>query len=419
MDDEFPPPCPPHPPPPDDGEAALASLPADLVREYLGCVRCNIDRHRAGTRGETWRAQIRMLEPLPPPLPLLLVPRSDGPPVFHCVLSNWRTHPYFVRERAHAARFYGSYDGSWLFVSLRQNDQHFLLNLERPHVRINLPNTHLRSSLVPPFHFRPKVVEDRIVIVAATFTRQPTEQGCVAAGIIGYPPCCPAEDKWHVAFWGMGNGEPVISQSFPPTNEDLEVEDLLYSPGPEMFRFLTRGEHIREFHQPIFPLCDMDTQVQYFQRRGRDDDRPVLARYLVKSRGKLLMVVRLGTREPPSPTMAFRLFQPKVRIITNAQGKVDAEHHWAELRALDGRILFVGRGCSRSYDVAQRYPFMEGIYFLDDRSFHDHRIAFRNRARRRYHCNDVGKWSGTPPQVRQCISEYGPSNESSPVWVIP
>ncbi|XP_015698571.2 uncharacterized protein LOC102707364 [Oryza brachyantha] len=412
MADEFPPPL-------DDGEPQLTNLPAYMVREIVAGIRCNLDRERAGDLGGTFRAQIQLLEPLPPPLPWLLVPRSVGPPVFHCVLSNWSTHRYFLVDSAHAARFFGSYDGNWLFVSLHQNDQHFLLNLERPYLRIDLPNKCLRRFQVRPFHYPQILVEDRIFIVAATFSRQPTEQGCVAAGIIGYPPSSPVVDTWHIGFWEMGNKAPVISQSFPPTNEDLEVEDLLYSRGDEAFLFLTRGEHIREFRQPIFPLPDMKRKVRYFQRRGGEGDGPVLARYLVESRGDLLMVVRLGTREPPSPTLAFRVFQQEVRNVINAEGEVEAEHHWAELPALEGRILFVGRGCSRSYEVAHGYPGKEGIYFLDDRTFYDHRIVFRSRARRRYHCSDVGKWSGTPPQVRQCIPEYGPSNESSPVWVLP
>uniref|UniRef100_J3ND21 F-box domain-containing protein n=1 Tax=Oryza brachyantha TaxID=4533 RepID=J3ND21_ORYBR len=255
MADEFPPPL-------DNAEPPLAKVPADIVREIVSSLRCKIDRDRARYLGETWRAQIQLLEPVPPPLPWLLVPRSIGPPVFHCVLSNWRTHRYFLVHSAHTARFFGSYDGNWLFVSLQQNDQHILLNLERPYLRIDLPNTCLRNFLVPPFQYIQILVEVRIFIVAATFSRQPTEPGCVAAGIIGYPPSSIVEGTWHIGFWEMGNQAPVISPSFPPINEDLEVEDLLYSRGDEAFLFLTRGEHIREFRQPIFPLPDMTRKVR-------------------------------------------------------------------------------------------------------------------------------------------------------------
>ncbi|EEC69167.1 hypothetical protein OsI_38131 [Oryza sativa Indica Group] len=87
----------------------------------------------------------------------------------------------------------------------------------------------------------------------------------------------------------------------------------------------------------------MQTTVLYFERRGDDDDddgRPVLDRYLVESRGKLLMVVRLGDREPGRlPTTTFRVFEREDELFNNS---------WIKLPDLGGRMLFVGRGCSRS-----------------------------------------------------------------------
>ncbi|RLM98032.1 uncharacterized protein C2845_PM06G22710 [Panicum miliaceum] len=48
----------------------------------------------------------------------------------------------------------------------------------------------------------------------------------------------------------------------------------------------------------------------------------------------------------------------------------DASHMlytWRTVPALNGRMLFVGLGCSRSYVVADFPGFQEGIYFLDDK----------------------------------------------------
>ncbi|EAY82915.1 hypothetical protein OsI_38130 [Oryza sativa Indica Group] len=159
-------------------------------------------------------------------------------------------------------------------------------------------------------------------------------------------------------------------------NQEPEVvEDLLYSGhGAGAFLFLTNGEHIREFPQPIFPPPGTAKRVRnelYFKPRGDDGGggRPVLARYLVESRDELLMVVRLGTRKsctagprrgrsqspppppPPTPTSAFQVFQredQKVKSINDIDGVVRVEHSWIKLADLGGRMLFVGRGCSRS-----------------------------------------------------------------------
>uniref|UniRef100_J3ND23 KIB1-4 beta-propeller domain-containing protein n=1 Tax=Oryza brachyantha TaxID=4533 RepID=J3ND23_ORYBR len=285
-------------------------------------------------------------------------------------------------------------NASFKIISTGDAQDHFLLNLEDPDLFFRLPDRRSRGLIVlHPFPLEPTLWEDKIVIVAATLSRQPTERGCVAAGIIGYLPICQDYDIREIAFWGMGDGEREISYTFREKDPDLKVEDLLYSHVDEAFLFLTRGEHTHEFHQPIFPLEHTNQEVVRFQQRRGDGDGPVVARYLVQSRGKLLMVVRFGNHQLLWPTSEFRVFQAEVRNATNAQWEFEAEHHWAELPALEGRILFVGKGCSRSYEVAHGYPGMEGIYFLDDLCFYDPMIVFRARAQRRYLCNDCQEFA--------------------------
>uniref|UniRef100_A0A0E0BRY0 KIB1-4 beta-propeller domain-containing protein n=1 Tax=Oryza glumipatula TaxID=40148 RepID=A0A0E0BRY0_9ORYZ len=429
MADEFPPPGPPHPAPMADGgepPPPWADLPIHIVRGIASRLLCKIDRRFGEGVCRSWREAFLQVGPPPPPLPLLVVANA-GEHAFHCVPSNWRTHPIPIpMPRFAHHRYFGSYDGGWLFLSISQSSRHGLHNINKnvnsKRFRFSLPDQRL-------YQIRPTTAEaDKfIVIVAATLSCQPTEPGCVAAGIIdlhSFP-----DHPRYIAFWKIGD------KSIPAMNQEPEVvEDLLYSGhGAGAFLFLTNGEHIREFPQPIFPPPGTAKRVRnelYFKPRGDDGGggRPVLARYLVESRDELLMVVRLGTRKsctarprrgrsqsppppPPTPTSAFQVFQredQKVKSINDIDGVVRVEHSWIKLADLGGRMLFVGRGCSRSYEAADGYPGMEGVYFLDDRSFYDRTTVFKNDDKRKYHRSDIGKWSGSPPQVRHCLPEQGP-----------
>uniref|UniRef100_J3M9X4 Uncharacterized protein n=1 Tax=Oryza brachyantha TaxID=4533 RepID=J3M9X4_ORYBR len=118
------------------------------------------------------------------------------------------------------------------------------------------------------------------------------------------------------------------------------------------------------------------------------------------------------------PTTAFRVFQRKDSW--NGGGAA-AEHSWSELPGLDGRMLFVGRGCSRSYEAAGNYPGYEGVYFLDDRSYHDTTILCGKSAERQFPFSDNGKWSEEeePPRIEGFFPEPSLSNYSPPVWILP
>uniref|UniRef100_J3L2S5 KIB1-4 beta-propeller domain-containing protein n=1 Tax=Oryza brachyantha TaxID=4533 RepID=J3L2S5_ORYBR len=102
--------------------------------------------------------------------------------------------------------------------------------------------------------------------------------------------------------------------------------------------------------------------------RRRDDYQPdaalpvtfVATRYLVESRGKLLMVVRHCTDNPRvrRRTRMFRIFEMSL---------TDTGSYWVEISELSGRALFLRRGCSRAVEVSQFKILQEDtIYFLDD-----------------------------------------------------
>uniref|UniRef100_A0A0E0RGK5 KIB1-4 beta-propeller domain-containing protein n=1 Tax=Oryza rufipogon TaxID=4529 RepID=A0A0E0RGK5_ORYRU len=392
-----------------DGESPpWAELVPDIVREIGRHLLCEIDRHHADGLCRSWRDALLQLRPPPPPLPRLVLPEADGP-AFYCVPSGCRPHPFVLPPAALRARCFGSYDGAWIFQAVDQAANHVLLNLIT-HQQLNLPNLlRFHSFMLPALTF-----DFEVAFVAATLSSRPTDQGCVGAGIISFNRV--PHDPRHIAFWCMG--DEAFSWSIQMTRNiggalELDVVDLLYSShGAGAFLFLTRREDIHVFRQPIFPQGDvMQSTPLYFERRGDDDDddgRPVLDRYLVESRGKLLMVVRLGDREPARlPTTTFRVFEREDELFNN---------YWTKLPDLGGRMLFVGRGCSRSYEAADGYPGMEGVYFLDDRSFHDPMVVHMNAADRQYPCSDNGRWSGAQPpaEVELCFPEQGRSNYSPP-----
>ncbi|RCV16474.1 hypothetical protein SETIT_3G141200v2 [Setaria italica] len=88
-----------------------------------------------------------------------------------------------------------------------------------------------------------------------------------------------------------------------------------------------------------------------------------------------------------------------------------------QLPALDGRMLFVGRGCSRSFEAAHFRGSQEGVYFFDDESFHGALICFGDGILR-YSCSSNGVWSGQPDHVRHWFREQHTSTYSSPVWFL-
>uniref|UniRef100_A0A0E0DU87 KIB1-4 beta-propeller domain-containing protein n=1 Tax=Oryza meridionalis TaxID=40149 RepID=A0A0E0DU87_9ORYZ len=343
-----------------------------------------------GRACHSWRVALAKLKPPAPspPLPWLLLPRADGPPTFSCVLSGCRSHRFFIPPgAAQRARYFGSYDGGWLFLAIGgqgQAQRHLLLR-HNPFRLLVLPNvTHFPDMVYPPIALWR--MGDQVVL----------------------PP-----------YWEQVPNQPMI--------EAVPV-DLIDHDGA--FHFLIQLEHIivceepPEFQEDAVHLVPV---YMYFQPRGGDNgDETVLARYLVESRKNLLMVVRYSSGRQHLPTSAFRVFQMK----KFNNGEEDEplnnggfQYYWSELDKLEGRMLFVGRGCSRSYEAGDSYPAgMEGVYFLDDRSFAEAAMAFGEGANKLpYRCSDNGKWSGAPADSRvdRCFPSRAPSIYSPPVWLLP
>ncbi|RLN23906.1 uncharacterized protein C2845_PM07G17680 [Panicum miliaceum] len=91
---------------------------------------------------------------------------------------------------------------------------------------------------------------------------------------------------------------------------------------------------------------------------------------------------------------------------------------WVELDGgLDGRVLFLARGCSRAFEASQFGGFQESIYFLDDTSFD---ISLALSCGGNFPCSDIGWYSGSEiiPGIEGFPSKFQ-STFSSPTWFYP
>ncbi|PUZ44239.1 hypothetical protein GQ55_8G074200 [Panicum hallii var. hallii] len=421
--------------------ASLQDLGEDIQHMILRRIPCGIDRGCMSLVCRAWRDVMRdqrrrlgHLLPRLPALPRLLLPApfsvrclASGSRVC-CVLSACCVHQdhHYLAVTPPGSRCFGSHDDGWLFIETHRPRSHKAIHVRTGVVRVFPRELERRTDPYPYVH--------RMVIHAAALSATwPHEPNYVGAAIVTswqHPPLGGAlavpPYRRCIALWRRG-----WRRAFDPVPLDhydaaLDAEDVLYDRGGRCFFFLTQGEHIRV----CMPVRLRDNKLithwetVLFCPGGRVYDQYVRARYLVVSRMDLLMVVRF-TPQPNQPTSKFKVFRVAKRnnmpdAYADAFPVAQYPFAWSELHALDGRVLFVGHGCSRSYE-ARRYPpdFKDGIYFLDDGEFYDAAVIFGigNGNQRRYPCSDNGKWSDG--HVQRCFPRPDPSDHSAPVWILP
>ncbi|KAL5231814.1 hypothetical protein ABZP36_030590 [Zizania latifolia] len=389
-------------------EVPGGDLPADLLRLICHLLPCPVDRRHMGQACRFWRQSVTPEHPPPPPLPSIVLTRAGGPS-FSCVSRGCITHRFKFPNDARVARYLSSYDGGWVFFTIGGFSRHAntLLNVLTGQ-RFMLPFLlRLQYSPYCGWHLP-------VVILAATLSSPPVHGHSVIAAIVSSFHDTELTGGRNLAFWRLGDMDQWITGSISSS------DDVIFYHGA--FHVIDELDFVNALRVYV-PLFDQDGNMEhlhvemiYFQLEDHEYGEHVAARYLVESRGELLMVVRF-TPHLGQPTSAFRVFQ----MVQAYDGRFTG-YTWEELHALDGRALFVGRCCSRSYEVAEHAGFEDGVYFLDDRSFHDKekdRLLLQSADQLQFRCSDSGRWSALTHQIENFFPEQGTSNYSPPVWILP
>ncbi|OEL33111.1 hypothetical protein BAE44_0005869 [Dichanthelium oligosanthes] len=393
-----------------------SELPSELLGVVFLNLRCLADRVYFAAVCRSWRsaAAARALASPPTPLPqqlpwLLLVP-SDGAPCFVSLLAGSARRRLSLPYGAHGARLCGSHAGGWLAVAANGWRAYALVNVFS---RAWLP---LPDRMRVPRHG----INTCLVVRAVALSAPPTSRDCIAAAIVS--------GVSNLAFV-----RPRMDRQWLASETVHGLQDVLYHDDELVrgFHAVTNDEAVTVFVQegdPGAPALRMAWRSYRMQRRSNapapspsSSSGGGVSRYLVESRGKLLMVVRHfpsvvqhGGGGGAATAHGFEVLELGVQALPSG----DHVAWWVELDGgLDGRVLFLARGCSRAFEASQFAGFQEGVYFLDDTSF-DISLALSSGGN--FPCSDVGWYSGREVMrgVKGFPSEFQ-STFSPPTWFYP
>ncbi|KAL6874652.1 hypothetical protein ACP4OV_013317 [Aristida adscensionis] len=382
-------------------------LPLDLLLLVLVELHCLANRVSFGAVCRRWReaekharrqaedAQQALALPAPPrQIPWLLLPSPNNAPSIVSFLSGARRRIHSLPDDIGRGRLCGSHPGGWLGVSVSPFGAKLLANLFSG-VRIDLPRMlrTARFSTVSP-----------VFIHAVMLSAAPTDAGCVAGAIVA--------GASNVAFCRPGADQHWIP-SYP---EVAHLHDMVYYEGKVIrgFHVLTKNLDVGAF--AVGGATPFSTGARMFCMPECHDimlrvlpEETMRTAYLVVSREKLVMVVRYYKVEEDGlrRTMKFRVYEMLVKP------RPKARHHaayWKEMRCLGGRVLFVGRGCSRAFEASEIKGFKGGsIYFLDDTEFD---LSVEIVEEPQYFSTDMGMYTLSPSDDEIIRPGYVPTASS-------
>ncbi|KAL6618754.1 hypothetical protein ACP70R_033893 [Stipagrostis hirtigluma subsp. patula] len=397
----------------------LEDLPDDALEDIARRLKCDAVVARMP---RPWRQALTKLQPLPAQLPWL-VRKLPGGPAVSCLLCgdgadaaiHYVQAPAYVR----GARFIGSYEGRWLLLDANRARDHRILNVLTGHCH-SLPSkvTFLRDG-----------GSSEMIIMAVALSCAPDDESCVCVAITHLADSC---ENYHpmgypipnqLSYWKMGANIAIDPSSETESPNCTNAEDVTFYRGE--FYMLTG--RILQIWKPSFRedgSLAVDTNRWNFKIRY--GDYPLEAAYLVESRGDLLIVFKITTARDWKGCRGWkscpaeRFMVGRLENLEKRKRHVEAE---VEPEPLDGRMLFLGRGCSRAYEVAQYPSIPEGIYFSDDRSFYDINGIVKNIP---LLSSDNGRWlepplgAAPPAPVEYCFPPHQDRSDcSGPIWLLP
>ncbi|KAF8693404.1 hypothetical protein HU200_038797 [Digitaria exilis] len=338
---------------------SLADVPDNIPVRISAFLPCLADRAHMACVNRLWSRAVRgvgrppppTLPPLPPPppqLPWLIFPNTEAP-TFYSPITRRHHRLFNLPPDVRRARLCGSGDGGWLVLALDSRHGYALYNLGSGE-RFPLPPGYMTARNAP----------FPLVVRAATLSAAPSRgTDYMVAAIVNA-----GSGGTNAAFWCEGNG----TWFSPPGMRAFRPQDVIFYQGS--FFFLGADERVVAFGQMpgpdgtvAFGRGDYDME----QREGYAEDVGYggrMRRYLVESRGGLLMVIRYIHDGTTLTIRVFELVPTEEELVDGALPRVTWEHIGT---VLEGRMLFLGRGCSRCFEVADYNGFQESmIYFLDD-----------------------------------------------------
>ncbi|PUZ56371.1 hypothetical protein GQ55_5G292200 [Panicum hallii var. hallii] len=381
----------------------------DLLVLVLFHLPCIADRASFASVCRHWRSAVAHLsskEAPPAQIPWLVFPSpaiGSAVTTVFCLLSG-ATHRIRLPADLAGAHLCGSHPGGWLAAAAHVpgGGNSMAANLFSRE-KVPLPSEQQLSrpgSLCPPaIHLEGAMqmlcqMEEDVLIRAITFSAAPSAAGCVAAAITcgrrpGIASYCLEIDGHGTHRWTVPKSVVVYG-----------IEDVVYFEGGVVpgFHFINNREDIS-----VARTSNIRTLHWFWSKvQGEEDDvfstlpdSVYISRYLVVSRGRLLMVRRYFTWSGSDvrQTLLFRVFECQIKLLHHHGFEI---YSWVELEGLDGRALFLGRGCSRACELPQNNGIKEGsIYFIDDVGCNE---SLKMQDSSRFNCMDMGVYSMQEPE---------------------